>query len=356
MSEWYIFQGRNQQREVQLPEPPPWRIFARDLDDTLTYKIPGSMDERQERRGKTYQASDEEKAVVNAAIALRRPILITGQPGVGKSSLAYAIAYELGLGNVLIWSITTRTTLDTGLYQYDAIGRLREANRRTPAPDGSTTNTTAGDETDIGRYIRLGPLGTALLPRPLNSPRVLLVDEIDKSDVDLPNDLLHVFEEGAFTIPELARLPDEKRYHDIPVMTDDQNSWATIRRGVVQCTSFPIVIFTSNGEREFPPAFKRRCIQLQMLAPNEERLNDIVKAQFQDYLAQQPDLLERAQPIIEEFWQRREGEKDGRKQELATDQLLNALHLLFALNINPMDKGQQDQAYLDNAVLKPLSD
>jgi hypothetical protein len=93
-----------------------------------------------------------------------------------------------------------------------------------------------------------------------------------------------------------------------------------------------------------------------MLAPNEERLNDIVKAQFQDYLAQQPDLLERAQPIIEEFWQRREGEKDGRKQELATDQLLNALHLLFALNINPMDKGQQDQAYLDNAVLKPLSD
>jgi MoxR-like ATPase len=286
MSDWHVFRGNNQQRQVTLPEPPPWRVFGTELDPTLAYQLPGEaqgevrMDARQERRGRTYQASAEEKAVVNAALALRRPMLITGQPGVGKSSLAYAIAHELTLGNVLIWPITTRATLADGLYQYDAIGRLREANRRLPPPGSSPNEAAADDETDIGRYIRLGPLGTALLPRPQHQPRVLLVDEIDKSDVDLPNDLLHVFEEGTFTIPELARLPNEQRYQDIRVMTDDQDGWATIRRGVVQCSSFPLVIFTSNGEREFPPAFKRRCIQLQMPAPGKERLTAIVKAQF----------------------------------------------------------------------------
>ncbi|MFM6814789.1 MAG: AAA family ATPase, partial [Dolichospermum sp.] len=116
--------------------------------------------------------------------------------GTGKTSLAYAVAYELGLGEVLHWPITTRTTLKDGLYSYDAIGRLQDAK------DKDKDNLA-----EIGKYINLGSLGTALLPS--EKPRVLLIDEIDKSDIDLPNDLLHIFEEGEFEIPELRRIADK---------------------------------------------------------------------------------------------------------------------------------------------------
>src|SRR5262249_15133431 len=168
------------------------------------------------RRGKTYQSTPEEVELVNAALYLRRPLLVTGKPGTGKSTLVNAVAYELGLGPVLSWSITSRSTLQEGLYRYDAIARLQQASLvdrlRQSGQEGRTTETdqddrdtesAANDPTDIGQFIRLGPLGTALLPA--ERPRALLIDEIDKSDIDLPNDLLHVFEEGRFEIPELVR-------------------------------------------------------------------------------------------------------------------------------------------------------
>jgi hypothetical protein len=155
--------------------------------------------------------------------------------------LAYAVAYELGLGEALVWPITTRSMLQQGLYSYDAIGRLQEVALRKSREEEENAGSN-GQETDptqdIGRYIRLGPLGTAMLgslqpsvlaasvadaptpvsigsptdeaaAQPKKRPRVLLIDEIDKSDVDLPNDLLNVFEEGGFEIPELSRLPEE---------------------------------------------------------------------------------------------------------------------------------------------------
>jgi len=146
----------------KLPDPPPWRRFG-----------------TQRPRGTTFQASPEEKQAINAALYLRRPLLVTGKPGTGKTSLAFAVANELKLGRVLRWSITSRSTVSEGLYRYDAIGRMQDRQlhpKETP---------------DIGKYLRLGPLGTALLPSKL--PRVLLVDELDKSDIDLPNDLLDIF-------------------------------------------------------------------------------------------------------------------------------------------------------------------
>ena len=130
--------------------------------------------------------SQQEIQLVNTALYLRRPLLVTGDPGVGKSTLAYAVAHKLGLGPVMRWPITTRSTL----YHYDLIGRLRENLRRIRG------EALPAEEDDIGTQIRLRPSERHCWP--YRRPRVLLIDEIDKSDIDLPNDLLNVFEEGEF--------------------------------------------------------------------------------------------------------------------------------------------------------------
>jgi MoxR-like ATPase len=310
MSTWGVYKGTNEPHDgiAHLPQPPGWRSFA----------------ERAARLGNTFQASPEEIELVNAALYLRRPLLITGKPGIGKSSLAYAVANELKLGPVLRWPITTRSTLNEGLYSYDAIGRLQEANLlKHSAPEATP---------DIGRYLRLGPLGSALLPNP--TPRVLLVDEIDKSDIDLPNDLLHIFEEGYFVIPELARLPAEQR--EVTVLDWNDQS-VSISGGRVECTSFPFVIFTSNGEREFPPAFLRRCLRLTMHPPDKAKLVEIIKAHLAEH--NEADLLALAEPLIDDFLRRRAD------AALATDQLLNAVYLATE-NVDPRGSKTLHEALL----------
>jgi MoxR-like ATPase len=190
------------------------------------------------------------------------------------------------------------------LYSYDALARLRDASL-----SGGSKIATSGD---IGRYIHLGPLGTALLP--YGRPRVLLIDELDKSDIDLPSDLLTVFEEGEFEIPELLRISTDLPSATVQTFDGDE---VTIAGGKVNCYEFPLVIITSNGERDFPPPFLRRCLQLELKAPSYERLTAIVRAHLGDEQAEQ------SEDLITTFLARR---KTG---DLATDQLLNAIYLRF---------------------------
>lgn len=312
MSSWYIYRGTGEPHNdiEKLPAPPKWRRFNEDLADDQLLPDVREIDPEHDRklgawsRGTTFQADEKEIEMVNAALFLRRPLLVTGKPGSGKSSLAYAIAHELRLGKVLVWPITSRSTLQNALYQYDAIGRLQESQMTETQPD-------------IGQFIRLGPLGTAFLPRKL--PRVLLIDEIDKCDFDLPNDLLHVFEEGSFNIPELKRLADKEQH--IQVFPHDGQEQVSVKDGTITCKAFPIVVMTSNAERELPPAFLRRCVRLDIDEPNREKLGKIVRAHFSGNA--EVDLVAQDE-MIEKFLKHRE------HKLLATDQLLNAIYL--ALN------------------------
>ncbi len=268
--------------------------------------------------------------MVNAAIYLRRPLLVTGRPGTGKSSLAQLIARELGLGPVLRWAITSHTRLRDGLYLYDAIGRAQ-------------ASIGGAGPVDIGNYVHLGPLGTALLPYDL--PRVLLIDELDKSDIDLPNDLLDIFEEGEYRIPELVRLA--KSQPEVAVLThdpDDPDGGAVVRHGRVRCREFPIVVVTSNAEREFPPAFLRRCLRLRVEQPNSDQLGAMVAAHFGT-----TDGIDVTR-LIREFLQR-SGEVGG----LASDQLLNAVHLATQLATSGTYQPDDEWNELLRAIWHPLS-
>lgn len=290
MSRQPVYVGDGTPRDVRLGPPPPWRDFPRQ-DLHGKFKPPHGL----------VQA-------VNAALALRRPLLVTGPAGSGKSSVIEQVAAELRLGTVLRWHITSRSALTDALYRYDALGRIH-AQRLADAAD------------DIVPFLQLGPLGTALIARAESGqeasglPRALLIDEIDKSDLDLPSDLLDVLERGEFEIPELARFGTE---------TVAVREWAgeakrEIHRGRVQCAQFPFIVMTSNGERDFPAAFLRRCVRFTMPVPDSKSLGEIVAA----HLGTDTARTDGAQELIEEFVL-----KLAAGESLAIDQLLNAVHLL----------------------------
>jgi MoxR-like ATPase len=287
-----IYHGDGTIRDVTLPDAPPWRRFPPPViggDGTAIFQPPEGLTE-----------------AVTAALSLRRPLLLTGSPGSGKSTVIDSVALELQLGDVLHWHITSRSTLSEALYRYDALGRIH-------AHQLAHNHSSAPTPDDIGPYLQLGPLGTALIPS--SRPRALIIDEIDKSDLDLPSDLLDVLERGEFEIPELARFE-----HDVVAVRawggDDRHE---IHKGRVRCAEFPFIIMTSNGERDFPAPFLRRCIRFTMPEPSIDSLTRIVTAHLGAAAADTPMAVE----LIDTFIKR---VKAG--ESLAVDQLLNTVFLL----------------------------
>ncbi|MBI4870941.1 MAG: MoxR family ATPase [Candidatus Riflebacteria bacterium] len=284
-----------------LGTAPPWRKpgSVKLLQREHLYR-----DTSWTERGKTYMSSPggAEVRQVNVALLLRRPLLVTGAPGIGKSTLAYHIAYSLRLGPPLRWEINSRTTLEDGLYSYDAVGHLQSAR-------------TEGAARPIGEFITLGPLGTALLPTPL--PRVLLIDELDKASYDLPNDLLHVFEEASFRIPQLIRLAGAQEVY--PRDRQDDADRVALDHGTVRAHHHPVVVITSNGEREFPPAFLRRCVKLHLERPGRDHMAAIVASHLGGSVSEQEV-----------------SELVGRFGEPATDVVLQAL-FLEQLGLDPAE-------------------
>ncbi|MER7000387.1 AAA family ATPase [Streptomyces sp. NPDC000410] len=330
------------------PAGPPWRAFAAEA------RMPAPPDDHEADRrlgpaGVSRVPRPEEVRLVNAALLLRRPLLVTGRPGVGKSGLAYRIARELRLGRVLHWPVTSRTTLANGLYEYDAIGRAQALQTAAGSSMDAGAGTGAGADTNVGagtgagtgtgNFVQLGPLGTGLLPYRL--PRVVLIDEIDKCDADLPNDLLTLFEDAWFEVPPLVRVKQQEPV--VTVHTADPGGTADIEHGLVRAHAFPVIVMTSNGEREFPEAFMRRCLRLDIPDPDAHALGELVSAHFGG------ELGPRQESLIHDFLLRSE-----RAGGLAADQLLNAAHLATSGLYGPDFADESEWQSVLEAIWHPL--
>jgi MoxR-like ATPase len=229
---------------------------------------------------KSYIATDDLKVAVNAAVTLERPLLVKGEPGTGKTVLAIEIAHALGLP-LIEWHIKSTTKAHQGLYEYDAVARLR---------DGQLGEERARD---VRNYIKRGKLWDAF-----TSPTrpVLLIDEIDKADIEFPNDLLQELDRMEFYVYETNE--------------------------TVRATQRPVVVITSNNEKELPDAFLRRCFFHYIRFPDEKTMTEIVEVHF-------PGLKQRlVADALKLFYEIRD--VPGLKKKPSTSELLDWLKLLMA--------------------------
>jgi MoxR-like ATPase len=228
---------------------------------------------------KTYVATDDLKVAVNAAVTLRRPLLVKGEPGTGKTILAHEIAEALG-APLIEWHVKSTTKAHQGLYEYDAVARLRDGQLGDPRVH------------DISNYIRRGKLWEAFTSPELP---VLLIDEIDKADIEFPNDLLQELDRMEFHVYETGE--------------------------TIRAAERPIVVITSNNEKELPDAFLRRCFFHYIAFPSRETMQAIIDVHFPGI---QQALVARA---LDTFYRVRE--VPGLKKKPSTSELIDWLKLLL---------------------------
>ena len=247
-----------------------------------------------------YIATDDLKVAVDAAVMLRRPLLVKGEPGTGKTVLAHEIAKAIG-APLIEWNVKSTTKAQQGLYEYDAVARLR---------DGQL-----GDERvhDIANYIKKGKLWEAFTSKELP---VLLIDEIDKADIEFPNDLLQELDRMSFDVYET---------HE-----------------TIAAKERPIVVITSNNEKELPDAFLRRCFFHYIKFPDRDTMRDIIEVHYPGI---QKNLVSKAMDIFYEL-----RDVPGLKKKPSTSELLDWLKLLLNEDM-PMDVLQDSNP---NSAIPPL--
>ena len=256
-----------------------------------------------------YIATEDLMIAVNAAVTLERPLLIKGEPGTGKTELAKQVSLGLNL-EMLEWNIKSTTKAQQGLYEYDAVSRLRDSQ--------------LGDErvNDVSNYIRKGKLWDAFESK---QKVVLLIDEIDKADIEFPNDLLQELDKMAFYVYETGQ--------------------------TISAQQRPVVIITSNNEKELPDAFLRRCFFHYIKFPDQETLRKIVKVHYPDI---KDNLLSTA---LTQFFEIRE--QSGLKKKPSTYEVLDWLKLLLADDLKSEDLRRDSSSALPKlhgALLKNEQD
>ena len=244
----------------------------------------------------SYVASDDLRVAVNASIALQRPLLIKGEPGTGKTVLAHEVAKALN-APIIEWHIKSTTKAQQGLYEYDAVSRLRDSQ--------------LGDERvkDISNYIKRGKMWEAFTSE---TRPILLIDEIDKADIEFPNDLLLELDRMQFYVYETQE--------------------------TIKAEQRPIVMITSNNEKELPDAFLRRCFFHYIRFPDRETMTQIVDVHFPDL---QRNLLREALNVFYDI-----REVPGLKKKPSTSELLDWLKLLMVEDMSPESLRSKDSKQL----------
>lgn len=240
----------------------------------------------------SYVATEDLRVAINAAITLERPLLVKGEPGTGKTVLAHEVANSIGVP-LLEWHIKSTTKAQQGLYEYDAVSRLRDSQLGDPRVE------------DISNYIKRGKLWDAF-----EAPKrpVLLIDEIDKADIEFPNDLLQELDRMEFFVYETGE--------------------------TVQAKERPIVIITSNNEKELPDAFLRRCFFHYIKFPDPDTMEEIVEVHF-------PGLKKRlVSEALKRFYELRD--VPGLKKKPSTSELLDWIKLLLNEDVSPETLREKD--------------